>query len=81
MFEDIVQQDRIPIDMSVSSEPLALAAYIEECKIALWDHAFVSVFHGHDCFKKIDDFQGYKGTDLVVRRVLFRCLLCLPFML
>lgn len=81
MFEDIVQQDRIPIDMSVPSEPLALAAYIEECRITLWDHAFVSVFRGHDCFKKIDDFQGYKGTDLVVRRVLFRCLLCLPFML
>jgi hypothetical protein len=81
MFEDIVKHDRIPIDMSVPSEPLALAAYIEECRIALWDHAFVSVFHGHDCFKKIDDFQGYKGTDPVVRRVLFKCFLCLPFML
>jgi hypothetical protein len=81
MFEDIVQQDRIPIDMSVSSEPLTLAAYIEECRIALWDHAFVSVFRGHDCFKKTDDFQGYKGADLVVGKVLFKCLLCLHFML
>ena len=55
MFEDIVQQDCIPIVMSVS---LTLAAYIEECMIALWDHAFVSVFCGHDSFKKIHDFQG-----------------------
>ena len=81
MFEDIVQQDRIPIDMSVPSEPLTLASYIEECRIALWDHAFISVFRGQDCFKKIDDFQGYKRTDLVVRRVIFNCLLCLRFIL
>jgi hypothetical protein len=81
MFEDIVQQDRIPIDMFVSSEPLTLAAYIEECRIVLWDYAFITVFRGHDCFKKIDDFQGYKGTDLVVKKILFRCLLCFPFML
>ncbi len=81
MFEDIVQQDRIPINMSLPSEPLTLASYIEECRIALWDHAFISVFRGTDCFKKIDDFQAYKGTDLVLKRVLFRCLLFLPSML
>ena len=67
--------------MFVPSEPLTLAAYIEECRIGLWDHAFISVFRGHDCFKKSDDFQGYKGTNVLVKIVLFRCLLCLSFML
>ena len=81
MFEDIVQHDRIPIDMYVPSKPLTLASYIEECKIAVWDHVFIFVFRGQECFKKIDDFQGYKETDLVVRIVIFRCLLCLSFVL
>ena len=53
MFEDIVQHDRNPIDIFVSSEPLTLAAYIEECRIALWDYAFMSVFRGQNCFKKL----------------------------
>lgn len=40
----------------------------------LWEHAFNSYFKGHDSFKKIDDFHGFKGCDLLVRRVLFRYL-------
>ena len=79
--KDIVNQDRIPIDIFLPSKPLTLAAYIEECRIAFWNHTFISVFRDHDCFKKSDDFQGYKGMDLLVKRFLFKCLLCLPFML
>jgi len=71
-FEEIVRQDRISIDMSVATDPMSLSTYIEDCRIKLWDHAFVSQFRGHDCFKKLDDFQGFKGADLVVKRVLFR---------
>lgn len=71
-FEEIMRQDRIPIDMGSPLEPMSLSEYIEDCRMKLWDHAFLSTFKGHDCFKKSDDFLGFKGADLVVRRVLFR---------
>lgn len=72
LFDEIMRQDRIPIDMTVQEEPRPLAAYIEDCRMKLWDHAFSSYFKGHDCFKKSEDFVGFKGTDLLIRRVLFR---------
>ena len=67
-----MRQDRLPINMGVSSEPVLLSAYIEDCRMKLWDHAFITYFRGHDSFKKGDDFIGFKESDLVVRRVLFR---------
>lgn len=71
-FEDIMRQDRLPIDMESPLEPMTLAAYIEDCRMKLWDHAFNSHFRGHDCLKKSEDFVGFKGAELVVRRVIFR---------
>ena len=72
VFDEIMRQDRIQIDMTVTEDPLSLPAYIEDCRMKLWEHAFSSYFRGQDCFKKSDDFVGFKGTELVVRRVLFR---------
>ncbi len=65
-------QDRLPIDMGVAGEPKLLTPYIEDCRMKLWDQAFNTYFKGHDSFKKTDDFVGFNGTDLLVRRVLFR---------
>ncbi len=72
MFEEIMRQDRPPINMSLATEPMSLAAYIEDCRMKLWDHAFNTYFRGSDSFKKSDDFFGFNGSELVVRRVLFR---------
>ena len=58
--------------MSTAIEPMLLPAYIEDCRMKLWDHAFGTYFRGPDSFKKGDDFVGFNGSDLVVRRVLFR---------
>ena len=65
-------QDRLPLNMSVASEPLLLPAYIEDCRMKLWEQAFYTYFRGQDSFKKSDDFVGFNGSDLVVRSVLFR---------
>ena len=73
IFDETLRQDRIPINMSVASDPMLLPAYIEDCRMKIWDHAFSTYFRGHDSFKKGDDFVGFNGSDLVVRRVLFRC--------
>ena len=67
-----MRQDRLPINMTLDSEPMLLPAYIEDWRIKLWEHAFNTYFRGHDSFKKGDDFVGFEGSDLVVRRVLFR---------
>lgn len=73
LFDDIMRQDRIPINMNVEGEPLTLSTYIEDCGMKLWDQAFNTFFRGPDSFKKSDNFVAVKGSNLVVRRVLFRC--------
>jgi hypothetical protein len=72
MYDDMMRQDRIVVDMTVASEPMSLSEYIEDCRMKLWDNAFSTLFRGHECFKKDQEFQNYKGVDLVVRRVIFR---------
>jgi hypothetical protein len=72
VFEETMRQDRLPLNMSLASEPMLLPAYIEDCRMKLWEQAFNTYFKGHDSFKKADDFVGFNGTDLLVRRVLFR---------
>lgn len=67
-----MRQDRISIDLDIPLEPMTLAAYIKDSRMKLWDHAFYSHFRGSEYFKKSDDFISFKGSDLVVRRVLFR---------
>ena len=67
-----MSQDLLPINMSLASEPILLPAYIEDCRMKLWDHAFNTYFRGDDSFKKDDDFVGFNGIDLLVRKVLFR---------
>jgi hypothetical protein len=72
-FEDIVRADSIRISMDSPLEPLSLIEFIEEWRIRLWDHAFLSYFKGYDHFKKSEDFSLFKGSDLAVKRVIFRC--------
>ena len=68
-----MHQDRVPINMNIASEPMLLPVYIEDCRMKLWDHAYNTYFRGQDSFKKGDEFVGFNGADLVVRRVVFRC--------
>ena len=72
IFEDTSRQDRLAINFDIPSEPFTLAAYIEDCRMKLWDNAFPTFFRGQDVFNKTLDFVGFTRTDLIVRRVLFR---------
>ena len=67
-----MRQDRLPVNTSVANEPILLPAYIEDCRMKLWDHALRTYFKRPDSFKKCDDFVGINGSDLVVRGILFR---------
>ena len=72
IYEDTVRQDRLVINFEVPTEPLSLVAYIEDCRLKLWDNAFPTFFRGQDAFNKTHEFESFSGTDLIVRRVLFR---------
>ena len=64
------------MNMNVPTEPMNLESYVEDCRMKLFDHAFLSYFKGTDAFTKTNNFKEYKGSDLVVRRVLFRYVFC-----
>ena len=72
LFDDSLRQDQLAINFDIPSEPMTLATYIEDCRMKLWDNAFPTFFRGQDAFNKTLEFVGFNGTDLVVRRVLFR---------
>jgi len=72
MFENITQNDSIPIDMTVPGEPLSLMEYIESWRMKLWDKAYTGVFKESDAFKKSHSFATYRGTNLTVKRLIYR---------
>jgi hypothetical protein len=67
-----VLADNVPIDYIVPVEPLSLLSYIETWRVRIFDHAFLHYYRGADPFTKAKEFSEYKGTDLVVKRVIFR---------
>ena len=71
-LDDILRQDRIRINMTVPTEPMSLKAYVEDCRMKVFEHAFLSHFRGSDAFNKTNDFKEYKGSELLVRRTVFR---------
>jgi hypothetical protein len=70
IFEDTSRQDKVAINFDIPSDPLTLAAYIEDCRMKLWDNAFPTFFRGQEAFNKTLEFVGFNGTDLIVRIVL-----------
>ena len=46
MFESIMRQDNIPIDMSSVEEPMSLSDYLESWRIKVWDTAYAAAFKG-----------------------------------
>jgi hypothetical protein len=72
LFDTIVSKDNISLNMNVPDEPKTIAQFIESWRVKLWDKGFVMVFKGADHFKKSDSFKDFKGSDLVVKRVVYR---------
>ena len=72
MFDSIMRQDNIPIDMSSAEEPMSLSDYLESWRMKVRDTAYAAVFKGVDSFKKSDSFRAYKGSTLYVRRLVFK---------
>ena len=72
LFETIVHKDNVPLNMDVPAEPRTLSQFIEYWRVKIWDKAFVNVFKGAEAFKKSIAFKDFKGSDLVVKRVVYR---------
>jgi hypothetical protein len=60
--------------MDIPTEPKTISQFIESWRVKLWDKAFLMVFKGTDHFKKSDPFKDFKGSDLVVKRVVYKYL-------
>ncbi len=72
LYENIIHKDNITVNMDVPTEPKTIAQFIESWRVKLWDKAFQMVFKGTDHFKKSDSFKDFKGSELVVKRVVYR---------
>jgi len=72
MFESIIHEDNIQINMEVADEPQSLPDYIDEWRMKIWENGFLGVFKGADAFKKSNSFRDFKGSTLVVKRTIFR---------
>jgi hypothetical protein len=69
-FNTTVAKDGIVLNFG--DGPDTLPAYLEKWHMQLWDLAFSSVFKGVTPFKKSDVFLDYRGSSLLVKRVIYR---------
>ena len=46
IYDETMRQDRVVINFDLPSEPSTLVAYIEDCRMKLWDYVFPSFFRG-----------------------------------
>ncbi len=71
-FDNVIKKDNININMAAPLEPETLPKYIEGWRRKIWKQGFGHVLKGANAFKKSDYFMSYDGSDLVVKRVIFR---------
>jgi hypothetical protein len=70
-----VAKDGIVLNMGGLDGLDSLPAYLERWRMQLWDLAFSTIFKGVTPFKKSDVFVDYRGSNLLVKRVVYRQLL------
>jgi hypothetical protein len=66
-----VAKDGIVLNMGGLDGPDSLPAYLEKWRMQLWDLAFSTNFKGVTPFKKSDVFVDYRGSNLLVKRVVY----------
>jgi hypothetical protein len=71
-FNTIVAKDEIVLNLGELDGPDILPAYLKKWRMLLWDLAFSSIFKEVTPFKKSDVFVDYRGSNLLVRRVIYR---------
>jgi hypothetical protein len=71
-FNTIVAKDGIVLNLGGLDGPDTLPAYLEKWRMQLWDLAFSSIFKGINPFKKSDVFVDYRGSNLLMRKVIYR---------
>jgi hypothetical protein len=67
-----VAKDGIVLIIGGLDGPDSLPAYLKKWRIQLWDLAFSTIFKGVSPFKKSNVFVDYRGSNLLVKRVVYR---------
>jgi len=71
-FDNVVQKDNLQVNMNIPLESELLPEYVEGWRRKIWDQGFGPILKGTNAFKKSDSFMTYEGSDLDIKRVLFR---------
>ena len=71
IYEETLREDRLVIDFELRSEPLSLVAYIEDCRMKLWDNAFPTFFRGHDALNKLTNLRTPAGQTWLWEKYFF----------
>ena len=71
-FNSIVEGNNITIVMTGEEEPDSLEDYLEKWRILLWDKAYKPFFIGQKGFLKSTVFSTYEGSELAMKRLLYR---------
>ena len=71
-FNTIVAKDGTIVNLGGMDGPDILLAYLKKWRMQLWDLAFLSVFKGVSPFKKSDVFVDYRGSNLLVKRIIYK---------
>jgi len=74
-YDNVVQKDNLQVNMNTPLEPELLTEYVEGWRRKIWDQGFGPILKGASAFKKFDSFATYEGSDLAVKRILFRYVL------
>jgi len=71
-FDSVVSKDGLQVNLNTAHMPMTLPDYIEEWRRRIWEQGFGPFLKGGKGFKKSDVFSNVEGSDLAIRRVLFR---------
>jgi hypothetical protein len=70
-FNTTVAKDGIVLNLGGLDGLDTLPTYLEKWRMQLWDLTFSSVFKDVSPFKKSDDFLDYRGSNLLMKRVIY----------
>jgi hypothetical protein len=75
MYSKTVAEDGLEISTPGDSKPRTVVEYVQAWRNQIWDYGFIGWFRGKEAYSKTRAFQDHRGTDLAVKRVIYRYVL------
>jgi len=72
MYSKTIDEDGLEISTLGDVMPRTVAEYVKAWRNQIWDYGFAGWFRGKDSYSKTKAFEEHRGTDLAVKRVIYR---------